>query len=398
MDEFNVGLLGVSPDNMNKGCEALLFSQLVIIRKLETKERKINVFMLYGQEPSRKVNYKIMGVDYEVTILPIPSKASLLSLLKTFRNLKSIRKIRKLDYVFAIGYGDSFSDIYGLSRFHSINDPIKYCYRKGIKVVLMPQTIGPFRDNTAKRQAFDTIQHSFWAYPRDKESRKYIEANTNEHRLTELIDMAFFLPYQKRIEKNGKINVGIAISGLLWRNGYTGNNEFGLKTNYSLLIQDIISALLSFDNVIIHLTPHVVNGSCLCDDDYSLSYSIQQGMASERVVLSPFFKDPIMAKNYISGLDFFIGSRMHACIAAYSAGVPTVPISYSRKFTGLFTETLNYPFIADPTAVNHQQILDQVLYAFNNRKKLKRIVDESLEGTVKERKSLLINELSALFQ
>ena len=53
------------------------------------------------------------------------------------------------------------------------------------------------------------------------------------------------------------------------------------------------------------------------------------------------------AKSHISGMDFFIGSRMHACIAAYSSGVPVFPLGYSRKFTGLFAEKLGYGRGAD---------------------------------------------------
>ena len=37
---------------------------------------------------------------------------------------------------------------------------------------------------------------------------------------------------------------------------------------------------------------------------------------------------------------------MHACIAAFSAGVPVVPMAYSRKFNGLFG-TLGYKRVAD---------------------------------------------------
>jgi polysaccharide pyruvyl transferase WcaK-like protein len=41
-------------------------------------------------------------------------------------------------------------------------------------------------------------------------------------------------------------------------------------------------------------------------------------------------------KGVIGLCDFFIGSRMHACIAALSQGIPTVGVAYSRKFEGVF--------------------------------------------------------------
>ena len=46
-------------------------------------------------------------------------------------------------------------------------------------------------------------------------------------------------------------------------------------------------------------------------------------------IVAPYFATPMEAKSYISGMDLFIGARMHATIAAISAGVPVIPFSYS---------------------------------------------------------------------
>ena len=54
------------------------------------------------------------------------------------------------------------------------------------------------------------------------------------------------------------------------------------------------------------------------------------------------------AKSYISKMDLFIGARMHATIAALSAGIPVIPFSYSRKFEGLFN-SLDYPYVVEGT-------------------------------------------------
>ena len=62
-----------------------------------------------------------------------------------------------------------------------------------------------------------------------------------------------------------------------------------------------------------------------------------------RAIVAPAFRTPVEAKSYIAGMDFFAGARMHACIAAVSSGVPVYPLAYSRKFNGLFVETLGYP-------------------------------------------------------
>jgi polysaccharide pyruvyl transferase WcaK-like protein len=86
-------------------------------------------------------------------------------------------------------------------------------------------------------------------------------------------------------------------------------------------------------------------------------------------VLAPRFKTPVDAKSYISGLDFLCGSRMHACIAAFSTGVAVVPIAYSRKFSGVFG-TLDYQHNTDCKTQTADEILGAVIAGFENRKAL----------------------------
>jgi colanic acid/amylovoran biosynthesis protein len=69
-------------------------------------------------------------------------------------------------------------------------------------------------------------------------------------------------------------------------------------------------------------------------------------------------------------MDFFCGSRMHACIAAFSSGVPVVPIAYSRKFAGLFG-SLGYTIITDCRTQTETQVLEAVVEAFQRRNELK---------------------------
>jgi polysaccharide pyruvyl transferase WcaK-like protein len=68
------------------------------------------------------------------------------------------------------------------------------------------------------------------------------------------------------------------------------------------------------------------------------------------------FNGPSEAKSYISGLDFLVAGRMHACIAAFSAGVPVVPVAYSRKFSGLFG-MLDYRWMVPVTGLDTDDAL-----------------------------------------
>src|SRR5690606_26009817 len=99
------------------------------------------------------------------------------------------------------------------------------------------------------------------------------------------------------------------------------------------------------DNVEVHLVSHVLPEHQAVEDDYQAAKELQREFPE--IVLAPRFATPVEAKSYISGLYFFTGARMHACIAAFSTGVPVYPLAYSRKFNGLFTDTLQYEWLGD---------------------------------------------------
>jgi polysaccharide pyruvyl transferase WcaK-like protein len=71
----------------------------------------------------------------------------------------------------------------------------------------------------------------------------------------------------------------------------------------------------------------------------------------------------------MSGLDFVVAGRMHACIGALSAGVPMVPIAYSRKFAGLFG-SLGYSWLVPVTGMNADQAAAYVLDCISRREEL----------------------------
>jgi polysaccharide pyruvyl transferase WcaK-like protein len=111
------------------------------------------------------------------------------------------------------------------------------------------------------------------------------------------------------------------------------------------------------------------------EDDYSASEAIAR--AHPNVRLAPAFANPSEAKTYIAGLDFFMGARMHACIAAFSSGVPVIPMAYSRKFAGLFG-SLGYDHTVDCTTEDADAIHDRIVASFHDRERLVKDLNRSL--------------------
>lgn len=171
---------------------------------------------------------------------------------------------------------------------------------------------------------------------------------------------------------------------MLLGGGYTGKNQFGLKMDYPALIRGLIRHFQAHqDDCEVHLVPHVMPGHVACDqgekasneggqviaqeDDYSACEELVQEFPS--AVLAPRFTSPSEAKSYISGMDFFMGARMHACIAAFSSGVPVVPMAYSRKFEGLFG-SLGYNHTIDCTALDEVTVQEQIAVLYEKRAEL----------------------------
>jgi polysaccharide pyruvyl transferase WcaK-like protein len=92
--------------------------------------------------------------------------------------------------------------------------------------------------------------------------------------------------------------------------------------------------------------------------------------------LAPKFSSPVEAKSYISNLDFFTGARMHATIAAFSSGVPVVPVAYSRKFSGLYG-TLGYKNLVDGQSDTTQAAIDTILEGYADRANLAKEINKS---------------------
>ena len=78
-----------------------------------------------------------------------------------------IKTIRDADLAVAVSGGDSFSDIYGLGRFFYVYLPQLLVVSLGTKLVLLPQTIGPFRTGLARRLAEQLMGRAQRVYSRD---------------------------------------------------------------------------------------------------------------------------------------------------------------------------------------------------------------------------------------
>ncbi len=356
MADSIIGFWGLSFNSGNMGCNALSYSFLHILECCTSQKLKIYVFY-QGDD----FDGTSLSTD-RISVAPAGYNPRSASSIKTL-----IKRVKECEIAFDFTAGDSFSDIYGMKGFIKSCVFKKLAMRHSGRFVLGPQTYGPYYHKIAQKIAKNIIANADYACSRDNASAEYVKSLFGIT-MDVFTDVAFALPFTNEHTLQGtKKKVGINVSGLLWRGGYTGDNEFGLKADYRAYIGAVIKELEKEGNIDVYIIPHVVsiNGA---ESDYTVSKQIAEEYPY--VHLAPWFNNPIEAKSFIAEMDVFTGARMHATIGAFSAGVVTIPFSYSRKFEGLY-ENLGYPYTINARQLSTQDAVNLTLNYIRNPDKLK---------------------------
>ena len=378
MKKYNIILANAPVKNGNRGCVALSMTMMSLIDEVMNNAGvQYRLFLPDSQFGDQKKHECKIGnniITFEDCYYPkgISLKENLKIALKVVAEgeNKGRKILKSSDYILDIGQGDSFADIYGEYRFKMI-----------------------------AHQAHESIANASCCMTRDKQSYAYVIKNVPEQKnIAEYIDVAFFMPYEKIEQESGYTHIGLNISSLLWNGGYTQNNQFGLKCDYKKIVKEIIDYFLSLKHTKVHLIPHVVGAERTIENDYAVSYDLWRSYNSQNLILAPLALSPIDIKDYIAGMDFFVGARMHATIGAFSSGVPVVPMAYSRKFNGLFVDTLQYDAMVDMKTDVDDAILSKVKMAFQNKEMLKQTIEKRMNGIVAERRKLLVRDLTKFFK
>ncbi len=375
MKTINVGLLWHSLHSDNLGVGALTLSQVKIINEVAAAAGFNVKYWVWGTKG---------GKDYADSLGDSLEKMTYISLRELVAGKSTIySEMKQCDVIFDIGEGDSFSDIYGVKRLFLHILTKSMALLAGKPLVLSPQTIGPYKWFFSRIVAKMVMRRAAGVFARDDISMKYLQKLGIVKNAHEAIDVAFELPYTPNNIDSDKIKVGVNVSGLLFNGGYNKKNMFRLNLDYKEFVLDLLQRLSQRPDISLYLVPHVPCQEYPVDDDYRVCVELHQQFPN--TILAPEFKSPSEAKSYISAMDFFTGARMHACIAAFSSGVPVIPVSYSRKFNGLFS-SLQYSYFADCLVHNQNEVIEMILQGIADRNTLKAAVENG-NGRAQEKLS-----------
>ena len=425
-----VSLLGATFETGNMGVGALTASS---IKCILNQYPEADIFLL---DYSKQSSVHTVNVDGRVVLIPVVNMrfskklflqnniAVLLLIAVCMRliPLKQVRQwffskntclnhIQQSDIAAAISGGDSFSDVYGLGRFMYVSLPQLLVILLGKKLVLLPQTIGPFRSSLSQFVARYILRKAHRVYARDTHSLQRLEGLLGAGRIPEkcefCYDVAFTLdpipPVQPNVvgfslegERRSKL-VGINISGLLFAGGSTRNNRFGLNSDYKELVYRLIDLMICKKGAAVLLVPHVFGAevgsesdSLVCEQVFSMLGEKYKG----RIGLVRGNYDQNQIKHIIGLCDFFVGSRMHACIAAVSQGVAAVSIAYSDKFLGVMESIGVASVVVDARKLGTDEILEAIDQSYEERALIHRHLEKKMPE-VKDSVLSLFNRMLA---
>lgn len=303
---------------------------------------------------------------------------------RLFSTNTCVKQILESELVFSMAYGDSFSDIYGMGRLLYIALPQMLALLAGKRLILLPQTIGPFKSRAAKALARCILKRAELVYSRDyaglKTTQVLLGLEDNNNKLQFCYDLAFDVdPVQpERIDIEGLpairsenvCLVGFNVSGLLLMGGYTQNNMFGLKVAYETIVHTLIEFLIKEKSAMVLLIPHVFGPPEDPEGDVRACETIFESLSARfkgRIGVVRGSYDYNEIKYVIGECDFFIGARMHACIGALSQNIPTMPIAYSDKFAGMMQTIGCEDLVVDPRRMDEKEIVEILNRIYENR-------------------------------
>lgn len=308
----------------------------------------------------------------------------------------------RADAILDISGGDSFTDLYGLRRFKSIAMAKRIALDLGKRLILLPQTYGPFQSDFARRIATRIVRESEMAWARDQRSFEVLRAlvgdrfDPRRHQLG--VDVAFSLEQHEParelpptlstwLNSHLQPTIGFNVSGLIYNDPVGSSRRYSLRADYRQVVHDFLTRIFRESDARVVLIPHVLTALGHYESDTQACEAVWRelgSLADGRLKVLPPILDQSETKWVISKLDWFCGTRMHSTIAGLSSGVPTAAVAYSVKTAGVFETCGQGAQVADPRVLDTQETVDHLWRSWIQRETIKRELAVVLPKVLKQ--------------
>ena len=260
----------------------------------------------------------------------------------------------------------------------------------GKKLILFPQTIGPFYRKISKHFSKKILEKCDFVFLRDKRSVEIMDSfGIDKNKYAFLPDIAILqepIGIDERIIIWKKENIPFdkeklsGISAMHW--SYA--NAKGNYSDYDVYKRSIAKAvdymIEKYDYRIVFVPTNVGVHGCR-EDDIKVAKEIMELIKRKDKThsINNLYK-PAELKGLIGDMDMFLATRMHSCIFSTGMFTPTFSINYQfklyeyMKLHGLQDNTVD---IEKVTFEKLKQLID---YTYENRKQIRKSLEQSVNN------------------
>lgn len=370
----------------NLGCQAILYSTLMMLRKGFAGSRF--VISSFDWNNDRQAGF---GQDADVIpafcdkvwqhftwpwLLRQSYKACYRKREWTVGYFPLFGAIRKSDAVLSVG-GDNYSMDYGFPDYYlNLNRLVK---EKKVRLVIWAASIGPFPEGEATGEIIASLKSADLITARESATIDYLAQFGITDNVRRVADPAFLLPPEAVATENfwpevsGKSVLGVNISPILHR--YGGKHSLEIINETSIFLRRVIKEFGFY----ILLIPHVLKADSV-NNDYIFMKDIYERLKDTQMInrIPPSY-NAMQLKYIISRCRFFIGARTHSTIASLSTGVPTLNVGYSLKSKGINKDVFgNYDFLVDIKDLTPEALWSKFTDLCERESEIRKVLSESI--------------------
>lgn len=239
-----------------------------------------------------------------------------------------------------------------------------YALMMGKPTYSMPQTVGPLwrrRDRWLVARFFRGYRLLFLRDPRSARLLRSLGLRVQNEQVTP--DMAFALqgiPHQaaERLLAERGISLNQPLLGVTAMDWGLQNSRFGRQPEYEAAIAGAVRWFIThYDGAAVFFAQ--VHGPSNAEDDRKVVARISKQLSDiqDRVFLVTDIGEPWTLQSLYGCMDIFLGTRLHSCIFAMTAGTPALAIAYQSKTWGIYESLGLDKYVIDIDDVTELQLI-----------------------------------------
>lgn len=296
----------------------------------------------------------------------------------------SLRHTAESDVVVDLS-GDMLTEDYGVHVAYSHYIPLLRAVALGRPYMICAQSIGPF--NYTLWLARYLLNRAIAITVRDAISRDYLlEIGIRPELVSLTADLAFMLQPADSPAVQAEIaairsgedkagTIGVSVSRLV---GDKYDRRVGQKGALVGAMSAAIGRLARAEDLRVLIVPHVF-GPSASKDDRIISRNLRDALPADlksHVVEADLRPEEL--KGIISTCDLFVGTRMHANIAALSSGIPVIAIAYSHKTPGIMRACGIEEFTLNEGTLDEDVLYCTLQSAFERRAEIRGVLEKTI--------------------